>query len=106
MDVRGGKFTIGDNVDTAHEVQIWTRLHDDNDANHGTVSNNVIINHHAWICMRAIILPDVSIGEGAVIAAGVVVTKDVPPLFIVSGVLGKIIEKRSNSLLYELKYRP
>ena len=47
-----------------------------------------------WIGMRSIILPGVSIGEGAVIAAGSVVTKDVPPYAVVGGNPAKVIKSR------------
>ena len=106
LDGRGGKLVIGDNVDIAQEVQIWTRQHDHNDLNHRAIGSDVTIGHHAWICSRAIILPGVKIGDGAVVAAGAVVTKDVPPMTIVGGVPAKIIAKRDNDLSYQLCYRP
>ena len=102
LDGRGGKLTIEDSVDIAKEAQIWTLGHDINDQNHRTVGENVTIRHHAWICTRAIVLPGVTIGEGAVVAAGAVVTKDVPPCTIVGGVPARIIGKRNNPLTYRL----
>ena len=53
------------------------------------------IGHDVWIGARAIIMDGVNIGNGAVIAAGAVVTKDVPPYAIVGGVPAKIIKYRS-----------
>ena len=47
-----------------------------------------------WIGARAIILPGVTIGEGAVVAAGAVVTKDVEPWAVVGGNPAKFIKKR------------
>lgn len=55
------------------------------------LSAPVIIEDNVWIGMRAMILPGVRIGEGAVIAAGAVVTKDVPPHTLVAGVPSKTI---------------
>ncbi len=52
----------------------------------------VIIGKNVWIGDKATILPGVNIGEGAVIAANAVVTKDVPPFAIVAGVPAKIIK--------------
>ena len=56
----------------------------------------VIIGHDVWVGHGAIILGNVHIGNGAIIAAGAVVTKDVPPYCIVGGVPAKIIKKRFN----------
>lgn len=54
----------------------------------------VIIGDDVWIGMRSIIMPGVKIGNGAVIGAGAVVTKDVPDYAIVGGVPAKIIKYR------------
>lgn len=54
----------------------------------------IVIEDNVWIGMRSVVLPGVKIGEGAVIAAGAVVTKDVPPHTLVGGVPARII--RSN----------
>ena len=86
LDGRGGKLTIEDSVDVAKDAQIWTLGHNINDINHRTVGSDVTIRHHAWVCTRAIVLPGVTIGEGAIVAAGAVVTKDVPPYAVVAGV--------------------
>ena len=56
----------------------------------------VVIEDDVWICSRAIILSGVRIGTGAVIAAGAVVTKDVPPYAIVGGVPAKIMKYRTD----------
>lgn len=53
----------------------------------------VIIGDHVWICNDATILPGVTIGNGAVVAAGAVVTKDVPPYTLVGGVPAKVIKE-------------
>ncbi|NBB22844.1 antibiotic acetyltransferase [Runella sp. CRIBMP] len=54
----------------------------------------VTIGNDVWIGANALVLYNVTIGDGAVIAAGSVVTKDVPPYAIVGGVPAKIIKKR------------
>ncbi|KTD06821.1 acyltransferase [Legionella jamestowniensis] len=57
-------------------------------------SGAVTINRDVWIGANAVILKGVSIGEGAVVAAGSVVTKSVPPYTIVAGVPAKIVKSR------------
>ena len=106
LDGRGGKIVIGNNVDIARDVNIWTLEHDPNDDYHRTKGGDVIIEDFVWIASRVTILPNVHIGKGAVIASGAVVTRDVQPMSIVGGVPAKIIGVRSSKLLYELNYRP
>ena len=60
----------------------------------GIVYARVVIEDDVWIGTRSIILPGVTIGKGSVIAAGSVVTKDVPPYNLVGGIPAKIIKKR------------
>lgn len=55
---------------------------------------DIIVEDDVWIGYRAIIMSGVHIGQGAVIAAGAVVTKDVPPYAIVGGVPSKVIRYR------------
>lgn len=88
------KITIGDDVKISEDVIIR-----DSD-NHMIVRSNYVktapicIGNHVWIGARAIILKGVTIGDGAVIAAGSVVTKDVPPNSLAGGVPAKIINNR------------
>lgn len=93
LDARKG-LKIGKSVVIAYEAIIWTLHHDYNDVNFKTIGAPVVIEDYAWICSRTIILPGVTIGKGAVVASGAVVTKDVPPYAIVGGVPAKIIGYR------------
>lgn len=106
LDGRGGKLTIGNNVDIAQEVVIWTLGHDAHDDHHKAVGAPVTIEDYAWIGHRAIILPGVHIGRGAVIGTGAVVTKDVPAMAIVGGVPAKVIGQRRSKLAYTKFHRP
>lgn len=67
---------------------------DENDFFDWRRSHKVIIEHDVWIGHGAILLPGVRIGIGAVIGAGAVVTKDVPPFTIVAGVPAKVLRRR------------
>lgn len=96
------KLIIGNHVDIASEVMIYNSQHDINSEKFEAVSNTVTVGDYVFIGPRAIILPGVSIGEGAVIAAAAVVTKDVEPYTIVAGVPAKHIGVRK---VKNLKYR-
>jgi len=97
------KLIIGDNVDIASEVMIYNSEHDVNDPNFLAKNAPVTIEDYVFIGPRAIILPGVRIGKGAVVAAGAIVTKDAPPFSIVGGIPAKIIGERKNkSLSYKL----
>jgi acetyltransferase-like isoleucine patch superfamily enzyme len=97
LDGRGG-LTIGDNVDISPGVWILTDSHDMNDPLFREVLAPVIIGDHAWIGSRALILPGVTVGEGAVVAAGAIVTGDVAPFTVVAGVPARPIGTRSRSV--------
>ena len=104
LDGRGG-LTIGDNVDIAQEVNIWTEQHDYNSPIYKSVNKPVVIEDYVWIASRATILPGVTLGRGTVVACGAVVTKDTPPLSIVAGVPAKIIGTRQDGMEYHLGSR-
>lgn len=88
------KLTIGDHVDIASEVLIYNSEHDVNSENFDPIEAPVTIEDYVFIGPRAIILPGVKIGKGAVVAAGAVVTKDVGEYEIVGGVPAKLIAER------------
>ena len=103
LDGRLG-LDIGDNVNIGGHVQIFTVGHDPNSPTFGTKGGPVRIADRAYIATRATILPNVEIGEGAVVAAGAVVSKDVVPYTIVGGVPAAVIGQRSRDLNYELNF--
>jgi acetyltransferase-like isoleucine patch superfamily enzyme len=88
-------------------VWIWTLEHDPQSPAFATTGGPVVIEDYAWVSCRTVILPNVRIGRGAVVAAGAVVTRDVPDYAIVGGVPAKVIGERSRDLNYELSwYQP
>lgn len=95
-------ITIGDNVDIASQVLIYTSQHDIHSDDMHAEYGPVVIKDYVFIGPRVIILPDITIGRGAVIAAGAVVTKDVPEKTIVAGIPAKSIGERKSSLNYRL----
>lgn len=93
---------IGKHVDIASEVMIYNSEHDIHSQDMRAIEEPVEIGDYVFIGPRAIILPGVKIGRGAVVAAGAVVTKDVAPKAIVGGVPAKVIGKRK---VKRLNYR-
>jgi len=72
-----------------HTKPNWSRIGDYVNSRKG----RIIVRNDAWIGTGAVILPDVEIGEGAVVGANAVVTRNVPPYTVVGGVPAKVIGK-------------
>lgn len=102
-----GELIIGNHVDVASEVMFWTSQHDIHDADFNAIEKKIVVEDYVFIGPRSIILPGVNIGKGAVVAAGSVVTKDVPDFTIVAGIPAqKISERKNKDLNYKLgRYR-
>jgi acetyltransferase-like isoleucine patch superfamily enzyme len=101
LDGRGG-LVLGDDVNLSSEVAIWTMQHDHRAADFASVAKPVRVGDRAWLSFRATVLPGITIGEGAVVAAGSIVTRDVPPYAIVAGVPAVQVGERIRDLTYEL----
>ena len=86
-----GGIEFEDGVMLAPGVRIATINHDMNDRHTKYTYGKVLIKKNAWIGMGATICPGVTVGEYAVVAAGAVVTKDVPDYAVVGGVPAKVI---------------
>lgn len=92
----GPNTTIGKNVMMAPECQIYTRNKKFNKQKKKFEGYEnikpVIINDNCWLGARVLIMPGVTIGEGCVVAAGAVVTKDMPPYSVVAGNPAKAVK--------------
>ena len=102
LDARSGIY-IGDNVNFSTGVWIWTLQHDVQASDFGTEGQGkpVKICNRAWLSCRTIVLPGVTVAEGAVAAAGAVLTKDCSPFSVWGGVSAKCIGARNQDLTYE-----
>ena len=94
-----GPLKIGNNVMMGPNVTILPHPHniertDIPMGQQGMRVAEVVIGNDVWIGMRVIIMPGIKVGDGAVIGAGAVVTKDVPAFAIVGGVPAKVIKYR------------
>jgi len=97
---------IGNNVNISHYTLIQTLTHDPQSPDFVCLERPVRIEDHAWLGARATICPGITIGEGAVVAAGAVVTRDVAPYTIVGGNPARFIRERSKDLRYRSRYFP
>lgn len=93
--------TIGNDVMIAPEVVIFSVGHETSDTSipmrlqGNTKPRPVTIGDDVWIGQRAIILPGITIGDGAIVAAGSIVTKDIPARTVVGGNPAKILKTRN-----------
>mgnify|MGYP002622525727 CR=1 FL=1 len=92
-----GPVNIGNHVNLAQGITVTALNHNFSDPSsrideQGVSTTPVNIGNDIWIGANAVVLPGVSIGDHAVVAAGAVVTKDVPPHTLVAGVPAKVIK--------------
>lgn len=104
-DSSGGEITIESDVLIGSGVHIYTNNHEFSDIGRPIIeqghresqhSKSVLIRRGSWIGAGVIILPGVTVGENAVIGAGTVVTKSVPPRVVFVGNPGRIIKNLEN----------
>jgi acetyltransferase-like isoleucine patch superfamily enzyme len=98
-----GCVRIGNSVVINDDVTILTGTHDVNDEHFQLQTKPVVIGNYAWICTGALVLPGVTIGDGAVVAAGAVVSRDVPSYQVVAGNPAKVVRTNRNQ---NLDYKP
>ena len=93
-----GPVSIGNNVNLAQGITVTALNHNFEDVTRrideqGISTKPVVIGDDVWIGANAVILPGVTIGRHVVVAAGAVVTKDVPSFSLVAGVPAKVIKE-------------
>jgi acetyltransferase-like isoleucine patch superfamily enzyme len=99
IDGRAGCY-IGNSVSISYNVSLVTGGHDLMSNDFAGIYKPIVIKDYVWIGINATILQGVTIGKGAVVAAGAVVTKDIPDFAIVGGIPAKIIGHRKQKLDY------
>jgi len=106
FDGRNGKIHIKNNVSISPECYFLTDSHLKNSPQFSHAFNDIVLNDYAWIGVRALILPKVNIGTGAVLGAGSVATKDIPDYKVYAGIPACFVSDRNNDLRYTLNYFP
>ena len=106
LDGRAFHIRTGNDVSIGPNATILTLGHDPQSPEFADRGGDVIIGDRAWIGYGSLILPGLRIGEGAVVGAGAVVTKDVEPFTIVAGNPARKIGDRTRALNYRLAFNP
>lgn len=105
LDARG-TIIIGDNVSISHQVKLVTGSHEINSTDFHGVYLPIKIEDYVWLGIGCTILQNVTIGKGAVVCAGAVVTKNVEPYSVVAGIPARKIRERPHCLVYHCIGKP
>lgn len=105
IDARGG-IRVDCDVSISREAALLTATHIPDDPDFTARLAPIHLEHHSWIGMRALVLPGVHVGEGAIVGAGAVVTSDVEPYTIVGGTPARFLRRRDEPMAYRLDWRP
>lgn len=101
-----GNITIKDNVSVTAQSYIFSSSHYKDSPVFKAYTKPVVIENYAWIGARAMILPGVTVGVGAVLAANSTATRNIPDYAVYAGSPAKEIGIRSRDLIYTLNYSP
>ncbi len=102
------KIIIGDNFHSGYGCVLMSSYHNYNYGktipyDHTMISEDIIIEDNVWFGINVIVVPGITIGEGAIIQAGSVVVSDIPPLAIAGGHPAKVFKYRDKKHYFELK---
>ena len=89
-----GPVTIGEKVTISHRAQLCAGTHDYKQPHLPLIKPPIVIRDQVWICANAFVGPGVTVGEGAIIGACAVVTRDVEPWAIMAGNPARFVKKR------------
>ena len=94
-----GLIRIGSNVMMSPRVSLYAENHNSSDIGRpmkeqGVTREPIVIENDCWIASHAVVLAGVTIGRGSIVAAGSVVTSDVPPFSVVAGAPARVIRSR------------
>lgn len=89
-----GPVTLGDRVIVSQEAYLSPGTHDYDSSEFPLVVKPIVVEDRVWIAARAFILPGVRLGEGAVVGAQSVVTRDVPAWSVVAGNPARVVKER------------
>lgn len=105
LDGRGG-LTIGRNVNITSYTLLVTGTHDPDSDDFASSFAPIVIEDYAWLATRTTVLPGVTIGRGAVIAAGALLTRNAEPMTVYAGVPARPVRSRNANPSYQQDYRP
>ena len=98
---------IGENVSISPGTWLVTGTHDINDPDFAVSFKPIVIGNYVWIGVRATVLGGVTIGDGAIVMAGAMVTRDVPAYAVVGGVPARVVGQRTlRNPQYTLEHHP
>lgn len=97
---------IGSSVSVSFGTIFLTKGHDIDARDFRTKGARVVIEDYVWLCTNVLIQPGVTIGRGAVVLPGSVVTRDIDPFDVVGGNPAVFIRKRAQDLEYKLNWDP
>lgn len=101
-----GDISVGNNVSITAECYIFSESHDKDSSSFAGTSKPISIEDYAWLGARALVLPGVVIGRGAILGAASTATKNIPPYTVFAGTPAKQVGERSHDLSYTLQYYP
>ncbi len=105
IDARGG-IRMDASANVSREAALLTATHMPDDPDFKADIAPIHLERGSWIGVRALLMPGVRVGEGAVVGAGAVVTSDVAPYDIVAGVPARTLRKRPETVRFEGYWRP